>query len=114
MSTETIYIDRDNKFDLLLKIDDVVADLSNVTKIGLLFQENYYHSDNWPDAFDYSTQATAGIITFDMASLPATSFPAGRDKKTELIVYDSTNPQGIVWGTFDLHVKELEGTEVTP
>jgi hypothetical protein len=109
---ETIYVDRDNKFSLRLKSDNVVADLTTVSKVGILFQENYYHSNNWPDAFDYATRATGGIIIFDMAAIA--SLEAGRDKKTELIIYDNTNPDGIIWDTFDLTVKELEGTEVQP
>jgi hypothetical protein len=113
MATETIYLSRDNKFALRLKENDVVVpDLSIITKVGILFQENYYHSDNFPAAFDYSTRATAGIIVFDLASI--TSLEAGRDKKTELLIYDGTNPDGIVWTQFDLWIKELEGTEVTP
>jgi hypothetical protein len=110
--TETIYLNRENKFDLLLKIDGEVANLSDLNKVEILFQENYYDSDNFPSAFDYATRATAGIITFDLMSIA--SFEAGQDRKTELIVYDNTNPDGHVWGTFDLIVKELEGTEVTP
>jgi hypothetical protein len=103
MATETIYLSRDNKFALRLKENDVVVpDLSIITKVGILFQENYYHSDSFPAAFDYSTRATAGILE------------AGRDKKTELLIYDGTNPDGIVWTQFDLWIKELEGTEVTP
>jgi hypothetical protein len=110
---ETIYVDRDNKFSLLLKENDVAVDLTTVTKVGILFAENYYHSDNWPNAFDYSTRATGGIIIFDLASITSTSFEAGRDRNTEVLIYDGTNPDGIVWDTFDLWVKELEGTEVT-
>jgi hypothetical protein len=110
--SETIYVDRENKFDLLLKLDGSAANLTDINKVEILFQESYYDSDNFPDAFDYATQATGGIITFDLASIA--SFEGGRDKKTELILYDNTNPDGIVWGTFDLIVKELEGTEVTP
>ncbi len=110
--TETIYLNRDNKFDLQLKQDGSAVDLSTCTKIGLLFAGNYYHSDNWPSAIDYTTQATSGIITFDMAAI--TGIEAGRDRNTELIYYDATNPEGIVWGTFDLRILELEGTEVTP
>lgn len=112
MSTETIYVDRDNKFSLLLKADDVVVDLSTVTKVELLFSESYYNSTHWPDAFDYATRATGGIIIFDLAAI--TSLEAGRDKKAELIIYDDTNADGIVWGQIDLVIKELEGTEVTP
>jgi len=111
---ETIYANRDNKISLLLKADNVVADLTTVNKVEILFSENYYDSDNWPDAFDYSTRATGGIIIFDLAAITASAFEAGRDKKTELIIYDGTNPDGIVWDQFDLTVKELEGTEVTP
>jgi hypothetical protein len=112
MPSEVIYLNRDNKFSLLLKLNDTAVDLTTTTKVGILFQENYYHSDSWPDAFDYATQATAGIITFDLAAI--TSLTAGRDENAELIIYDNTNPEGIIWDTFDLWIKELEGTEVTP
>jgi hypothetical protein len=112
MATETIYLNRDNKFSLLLKSNDVVEDLSTVTKVEILHLENYYNSDNFASAFDYSTRATGGIIIFDLASIA--SLEAGRDQNAELIIYDATNPEGIIWGTFDLDIKELEGTEVTP
>ena len=112
MATEIIYVGRDNKISLLLKADEVVVDLTAVTKVGLLFQENYYHSDSWPNAFNYATRATGGIIILDLAAI--TSLEAGRDKNAELLIYDNTNADGIVWETFDLWIKELEGTEVTP
>lgn len=112
LAKETIYLGRDNKFDKRLEADDVIQNLSSVTKVGVLFNGNYYHSDNWPDAFDYATQAADGIITFDLASI--SSIAAGRDTEAEIIIYDATNPQGIIWDTFDLEIIALTGTEVTP
>lgn len=110
--TETIYTNRDNTFELLLKADGVAVNLATAepTKIEILFLGNYYNSDEFPNAFDWTTQGASGIISFDLASI--TTLEAGRDKNAELIVYDGTNPDGIVWGTFDLLVKELEGTLV--
>jgi len=108
---ETVYIGRDNKLNLLLKTDDVVQDLTNVHKMELLYKESYYDSDNFPASFDYATQATAGIVTLDVGSI---GLESGRDKNAELIIYDASNASGVIWGTFDLKVIELEGTEVTP
>jgi hypothetical protein len=107
---ETIYINRDNKFSLTFKADDSAVDLSNSTKYEVLFLGNYYNSENFPNAFDLSDEAT-GTITFDLASID--SLEAGHDSNCEIIIYDDTNPEGIVWGTIDLTVKELEGEEVT-
>ena len=108
---ETIYTGRDNKINLLLKTDGAVQDLTAVTKMELLYKENYYDSDNFGSSFDFSTYATSGIVILDIGSI---GLESGRDKNAEIIVYDASNASGIIWDTFDLKVIELEGTEVTP
>lgn len=112
LATEIVYKGRDNTFDKLLKRDGVAENLSSVTKVGLLFLGRYIHSNNYPSAFDYVTQKTLGIITFRLGAIA--TLPTGRDQATELIIYDATNPNGIVWGTFDLEVRSITGTEITP
>jgi len=108
---ETIYLGRNNKINLLLKTDDVVQDLTAVTKMELLYKENYYDSDNFASAFDFATYATSGIVILDINDI---GLESGRDKNAELIVYDASNASGIIWGQIDLKVIQLEGTEVTP
>lgn len=112
LATEIVYKSRNNAFDKQLKRGGVVTDLTSVTKVGILFLGNYYHSDKWPTAFDYTTQKALGIITFKLANIA--TIAVGKDENTELIIYDATNPNGIVWGTFDLEVREITGTEVSP
>ena len=109
---EKNYIGYDNVNDLLLKENGVIEDISTITKAAFIFNGNEYNSDNFPSAFDWSTDGASGIIHLSIGKI-GSSISKGRDKKTELILYDANYPNGHVWGTFDLEVLEIDATEVT-
>ena len=102
---ETLYTSRDNAIDLLLKSDGVAEDISSITKAEVRFLGATYSSATDADAFDWTTDGTNGILTLQLGKISA--LPAGRDRNTEVIIYDATNVNGIVWATFDLKVIDI-------
>ena len=100
MTTETVYLGYDNTVDLLLKADGEAQDLSSVTKMTLEVDETTIDSDTSPDAFDWAPGVTGKVIL----DLGAESLSEGTYRAT-LTVYDPTNANGIVWGTFKVIVR---------
>jgi len=108
---ETVYVGYDNLIDLLLKSDGVAQDIRTTTKAAIVFNGYEYNSTNFADAFDWTTNGANGIIQLDLGSI--SGIETGRDKETELIIYDPNYTDGLVWGTFDLEIIEIEATEAT-
>ena len=104
----TVYLDRDNTFTVQLKAgpvgSEVAVDLASVTKMEIYYLGSYYSSEDYASSFDWSEGD--GKVTFKLGVIP--SFPAGRDKKAELIVYDPSNPEGIVWTYLDIKAIDID------
>ena len=109
MTTEIVWLGHDNTIDLLLKADDVAQDLSAVTKITASFGSTLVTS----------TDKAAGLITWDQAGYDIgeirmdiggeTITPGGYD--VPIIVYDTSNTDGVVWGEVSTLVKaDVEAT----
>ena len=100
---ETVYKDRDNAIDLILKADDVAVDLSSVTRMQIVDRDGGFttiDSDTSADAFDWDTGTTGKVILI----LGDEEIPVGT-YVVSLVVFDPTNTDGIVWGEFVLVVK---------
>ena len=100
---------------LLLKENGTAVNLTDsgdnarsVTKVAILFKEQMINSTNFPSAFDWDTDGASGILEIDIAKI--TGLETGTDSAAELIVFDPVNTNGVVWGTFSLTNRELEGT----
>lgn len=110
---ETIYKDRDNPIALVLQEDDeniTEAQMLAITKIGVKYDSDnndnndddglYYNSDDYPTKFDWTTYADEAKIVMKLGTI----LPAGRDRKAELIIYNASNTNGIVWAQLYLIV----------
>ena len=100
MTTENVYNGHDNTIDLLLKAEGVAEDLSSVTRMTLEVSTTTVDSDVSGSAFDWAPGTTGKVIL----TLGAEGLAVGTYQAT-LTVYDTTNTNGIVWGTFILIVQ---------
>lgn len=105
MDTETVYLGHDNSIDLILKADDVAVDLTSVTQMTLSFKDTLISSDNgdtdpirWKKV-GYVTGETR-LFLGDQAITP------GIYPEVPLVVYDPTNPGGVIWDYLPILVKE--------
>ena len=99
MITETVYLGHDNTVDLLLKEDGAAQDLSSVTRMTLAVGTVTVDSDDDADAFDWDT-GTTGKVVLDIGDQ---ELVRGKHR-AELVVYDPTHTNGVVWGEFYLIV----------
>lgn len=109
--SETVYNDRDNTIDLILKSDDVAIDLrtaeSGINKVELVLSDSLtIDSDDYPDAFDWETSGADGKLIMQLGGC---SIPAG-SYKPYLVLYDEVNDDGIIWTRFRLKVYNEEET----
>ena len=81
------------------------AQMTAITKVGVVYLGTLYDSTTYPDAFDWITRADEGIISFSLGVIPGIQI--GRDKRAEIIVYAEDYVEGIVWGTLDIQVIDL-------
>lgn len=97
MIYEIVYLGRDNTIELLLKADGVAQDLTPVTKMVLKDEDGGWELDSslLPALFDWNTGVT-GKLVLDLGS---SNIPPGY-YTCSLIVFDSSNTNGIVWGNF--------------
>ena len=111
MITEEVYIDRDNAISFLLKKKPPDEDefrkltsdeMADITRVKVRYNGKYYDSDDYPTLFDWSSYADIGVLTFKMGTM--VGLEAGIDRNAELIIYNTANPNGIVWDTFRLKV----------
>lgn len=108
----TVHKDRGNSFALQLKKTDengvltvlTSAEMDAITKIEILFKETYYSSEEYGSSFDWSTLKAQGVVVFKLGLI--STIPVGRDKRAELIIYDATNPAGLIWKELDIKVEE--------
>lgn len=107
---EVMYRDRDNSIDLLLKVNTLadpilrVFDMTDVTRM-MLQREDGFTIDSVKSAsvFDWLTLATSGIVSIKLGLVDLTTGEA----QWRLIVFDSTNVNGINWDDdFTINVKK--------
>jgi len=103
---ETFYIGKDNASKLLLSNDGVAQDISSLTKVEVRYDGTTYSSEDYADAFDWTTYGEDGYLILKMGLISAIT-ESGMDIAAEIIAYDSDNINGIVWGTFEVEMKDL-------
>ncbi len=106
MATLTIWKDRDNPaFVQLLKGGELLTEdeMDAITKIEILFNGTYYSSTDHAGMFDWATYKSAAkvMITAGLVDMGDVLI----DKKAELIVYDASNTNGIVWTQMKIVIK---------
>jgi hypothetical protein len=98
MVYEIVHLTHDNSIDLKLLADSVAVDLTNTTRMTLTFDTTIIDSDLHADVFDWSNGAGELYLTLGAQTIPAGTY------YSELVVYDSANTNGIVWGSFTVLV----------
>lgn len=97
---EIVYLGRDNAIELILKANNEAQSLSSVTHMELVVSGVTYSSVT-SGYFDWSGSTTGYVsLTFGQS---ATLSPGTYD--AELIVYDGSNVNGIIWGEIPLRIK---------
>jgi hypothetical protein len=109
---EAVYLGHDNSVDLVLKANGAAVDLSSVTKVTL----------SVGGATIESVGAGSGPIRWAQNGYQAGEVrlflgdqslsPSSADQPAWITVYDSTNPEGVVWGRIGLKV--IGEVEVVP
>jgi len=108
--TEIFYLTRDNTVDLILKADGVVVDLTAVTKVEVLDTGCAWSvsSEDSPTAFDIGGIDGKLILKFGNEPIAAGTY------RCQIILYDPSNLDGVVWGEIKLVFKASCPVEVTP
>ena len=102
---EIIYLGRDNAINLLLKTDGSAYDLSSASTIEAVFSGVTISSTTHPAWFDWlSASLTTGEFSMTLGYASGNSITSGTNYKTEIIVYDSSNTSGVMWGTVPIKV----------
>jgi hypothetical protein len=99
----TFYQGYDNVQTIQLTSDDVVQSMLEVTLIEITFDGVTYDSDTSPYVFDWTTDPTELVLR--MGLLP--DIPVAKDKKAEIVTYDPSNPNGLVWGRIAIKIDEV-------
>ena len=98
MTVETIYLGKDNAIDKELREDGSAVNLSSVTRMTVDFDGTLIDSDVVGEGsgqpFDWTQGSGKVVFSFGSLTIPAGNYEA------ELTVYDASNPNGLVWGTF--------------
>lgn len=108
---ETIYADRDNPIALVLQEDEeniTEAQMLAITKVGIRYDPAsdgdgaYYDSATYSTLFDWTTYADEAKIVMKLGTI----LPVGYDRKAELLIYNASNTNGIVWAQLKLKVSD--------
>jgi len=115
----TVYKGRNNSLSVRLSNTNELGVVSypdliagGITIAEILINGKYYCSDDYPLAFDFTTEGEDGIITMVLGIIPEIELV--KDAKAEIITYDPSHPDGMVWGTIAIQVIELVGVDVEP
>lgn len=99
VNREIVYLGRDNTIDFILKADGEAQSLSAVTHMEMVISGVTYSSVT-SGYFDWSGSTTGYVSVSLGQSSVTTGVQTGR-----LIVYDSLNTNGILWGKVPLKVE---------
>ena len=113
-----VYKGRDNTLALQLSSTDELGvvtypDLADsVTNIDLILKGVCYSSSDYGTAFDFTTEGDLGILILKLGLIP--DLQVVKDSAAEIITYDASNAEGVVWGTIPIKVIELVGIDPVP
>ena len=108
MATRIIYTGRDTNIKYQLLDKGAPKDLSNLSKIDLIFSSSVKVSGDigTTTPLDFSTVPTELTLKFSSLTIPSGSYPS-----VKLVVYDSDNPNGLIWGEIALVVRDNPYTD---
>lgn len=100
-----VYNGRDNLTTFKLSINGQVfgsAAIDAITQVDIKYKNTIYSS-----ASDFTLSKNNADGTITLTGLGLMDVPAGTDPKTELIIYDSANENGIYCDTFSLTFTDM-------
>jgi hypothetical protein len=109
---KAVWKNRENGFALQLKktnpdtgeLEVLTSDeMDDISKIEILYKGVKYDSATYDTSFDWSTYKASGVVVFKLGLI--TTIATGRDKRVELIIYNTANPLGLIWKLLDIKVK---------
>lgn len=106
MTVEHVYSGHDNIIKLLLKEDGEAVDLSSVTRITMSFGTTEIDTSDagttltTDGTFDLS-EGSSGILSIRLGDQEIESGAYG----SEIVIYDATNDNGVVWGEVKIIVE---------
>jgi len=103
----TVYEDRDNTFSLQLLKNGVKLtsdEMDAITEVSIIVDGTEYLSSENDDFADTSTRKSEGVVTLQLGALLDAPI---RDTKAEIVIYDASNTNGIIWDTIDLKVVDV-------
>lgn len=103
---EYVYLGRDNTIERQLLADGTALtalQMQAITRMDLVYNGQTINSDDNPEAFDWSTRESEGVVIFALSGL---SISTGTDLAADLYVYDAEHVNGIRWGSFSLSVEQ--------
>lgn len=102
--SEVIYLNRDNQIILELRSDEILVDLSGVTRMKLVVGTTTLDSSG-SSYFDWTdTGYGRGTVIID----PGSASLSKGYYDGYLVVYDNTNANGIIWGKkFQIVVEDI-------
>lgn len=98
MIYEIVYLTHDNTIDTILTADGVAYDITNTTRMTLSFGSTLVDSDLHSGVFDWTVGDGKLFLTLGAQTITAGTYTS------ELVVYDSVNTNGIVWGRMTILV----------
>ena len=102
MATRSIFQGRDSNLRYQLLNDGVAQDLTNLSKIEQVFSTTIKLTGTvgTTEPLDFSTRKNELILNLANQSLTNGSYPS-----VKVIIYDSENNNGLIWGTISLVIK---------
>jgi hypothetical protein len=106
----TVYLGFDNELKVELSQTDVhgavtYPNFAAITDMAIYYLEKFYNSTDNNGVFDWATYKDDHIVGIKFGLCD--NLELGKDAAAELIVYDPSHPDGIVWDTLALKVVEL-------
>ena len=103
MATRIIYTGRDTNTKYQLLDQGQPKDLSNLSKIDLIFSSTVKVTGTIGTTapLDFSTVSTELVLKFSAVTIPSGSYPS-----IKVVVYDADNPNGLIWGESALVVRD--------
>ena len=103
MATRIIYTGRDTNIKYQLLDQGQPKDLSNLSKIDLIFSSTVKVTGTigTTTPLDFATTSTELVLKFGAIIIPSGSYPS-----IKVVVYDADNPNGLIWGEISLVVRD--------
>ena len=103
MATRTIYAGRNSNIKYQLLDAGVALDLTNLSKIDMVFSSTLKITGDvgTTEPIDFATRGNEMVLKFANVTIASGSYP-----NVKIIIYDAENPDGLVWGTIALVVKD--------